>query len=108
MVAMLTFLLMVCGGLMPEITFASESGDYSALLGTWQGYLSIVLFVLAYVFVVMEEKIHMRKSKPVLVGAGLIFSFYTVIVSIIMNIAILLLFNFCISSYNRFAFSVSH
>lgn len=37
------------------------------------GGIALSLFVLAYVLVIAEEKIHMRKSKPVLVAAGLIW-----------------------------------
>ena len=33
---------------------------------TWAGYLSLICFVLAYTLVIFEEKIHMRKSKPVI------------------------------------------
>jgi Na+/H+ antiporter NhaD/arsenite permease-like protein len=33
---------------------------------TWAGYVSLVCFVLAYTLVIFEEKIHMRKSKPVI------------------------------------------
>ncbi|MCH6580397.1 MAG: sodium:proton antiporter NhaD [Nitrospinae bacterium] len=38
----------------------------ATLTTTWVGYLSLLIFVLAYALVVMEEKIHMRKSKPVI------------------------------------------
>lgn len=34
----------------------------------------ILIFVLAYVLVMLEEKIHLRKSKPVLVAAGIIWT----------------------------------
>jgi len=34
----------------------------------------IVIFVVAYVLVMLEEKIHLRKSKPVLVAAGIIWT----------------------------------
>lgn len=37
------------------------------------GYFAVVIFVLAYALVMAEEKIHMRKSKPVLVAAGIIW-----------------------------------
>lgn len=37
------------------------------------GYIAVLLFVIAYIFVMMEEKLHMRKSKPVLLVAGLIW-----------------------------------
>ena len=33
---------------------------------TWAGYLALICFVLAYTLVIFEEKIHMRKSKPVI------------------------------------------
>jgi len=37
------------------------------------GGIALTIFVLAYVLVIAEEKLHMRKSKPVLVAAGLIW-----------------------------------
>jgi Na+/H+ antiporter NhaD/arsenite permease-like protein len=44
------------------------------LTGHWAGILSLVIFVLAYVMVVFEEATHMRKSKPVMLAAGLIWA----------------------------------
>ena len=38
------------------------------------GFFALGVFVLAYALVMAEEKIHMRKSKPVLVAAGIIWS----------------------------------
>ncbi|BBI48002.1 hypothetical protein HORIV_04230 [Vreelandella olivaria] len=38
------------------------------------GFFAVAIFVLAYALVMAEEKIHMRKSKPVLVAAGIIWS----------------------------------
>lgn len=40
----------------------------------WAGYLSLAVFVVAYVLVVFEETLHLRKSKPVLVGGGIIWA----------------------------------
>jgi Na+/H+ antiporter NhaD/arsenite permease-like protein len=40
----------------------------------WTGFLSLIIFVIAYVLVVFEEAIDLRKSKPVLVAAGLIWA----------------------------------
>ena len=37
------------------------------------GYIALIIFVVAYVFVILEEKIHLRKSKPVLAAAGIIW-----------------------------------
>ena len=44
------------------------------LTGHWAGILSLIIFVLAYVLVVFEETTHMRKSKPVMLAAGLIWA----------------------------------
>ncbi|MGQ4879805.1 sodium:proton antiporter NhaD [Billgrantia sp. LNSP4103-1] len=43
------------------------------LTGSAVGYVAVAIFVLAYALVMSEEKLHMRKSKPVLVAAGLIW-----------------------------------
>src|SRR5690606_28905769 len=37
------------------------------------GYFCLVLFVIAYLLVMGEEMLHLRKSKPVLVAAGIIW-----------------------------------
>ncbi len=68
------FLLLVFG----SEAIAGEGSGVSAnaitdLANTGMGYFSIFLFVLAYVFVVFEEKLHLRKSKPVLFAAGVIW-----------------------------------
>ena len=38
----------------------------------WAGITALVIFVLAYVLVVLEEPLHLRKSKPVMMAADLI------------------------------------
>lgn len=38
----------------------------NAMMESWVGYTALILFVLAYAVVIFEEKLHMRKSKPVL------------------------------------------
>ena len=43
------------------------------LTRNWGGYVSLIVFVVAYVFVMLEETTHMRKSKPVMLAAGLIW-----------------------------------
>ncbi len=59
----------------PGVAFAATEGLQHRLDLTehWAGYLSLAIFVLAYVLVVMEEYLHLRKSKPVIVAAGLIW-----------------------------------
>ena len=44
------------------------------LTATWFGYLSLAIFVAAYILVVFEETTKMRKSKPMLMAAGLIWA----------------------------------
>ncbi|MFP4098155.1 MAG: sodium:proton antiporter NhaD [Alphaproteobacteria bacterium] len=39
----------------------------------WSGIVSLIIFVLAYSFVLGEEYSHLRKSKPVMLAAGLIW-----------------------------------
>ena len=43
------------------------------LTATALGYVSLILFVAAYLLVIMEEKLHLRKSKPVMLAAGVIW-----------------------------------
>ena len=45
-----------------------------ALVHSPVGYAAVAIFVVAYVFVVLEERLHLRKSKPVMLGAGLIWA----------------------------------
>jgi len=54
--------------------FASEgSGEVRNLTATAYGLLGLLLFVAAYLLVIFEERLHLRKSKPVMVAAGLIW-----------------------------------
>jgi Na+/H+ antiporter NhaD/arsenite permease-like protein len=43
------------------------------LAGSFYGYLALGLFILSYLLVPFENKLHLRKSKPVLMAAGLIW-----------------------------------
>ncbi len=66
-------------------TLASLGLSLPALAGTAEttnldlttspiGLLALTLFVIAYAFVVLEEKLHLRKSKPMMIGAALIWA----------------------------------
>ena len=59
----------------PGLALASGGAmeDHLNLTTSWVGYLSLILFVVAYGFVMAEEYTHMRKSKPVLLAAGIIW-----------------------------------
>lgn len=43
------------------------------LTHSWYGIVSVVVFVIAYGMVINEEFLHLRKSKPVMVAAGIIW-----------------------------------
>lgn len=64
---------------MPQIALASDSAKLLDLTTHWVGYVAIILFVVAYALVVLEEEIHMRKSKPVMVAAGIIWALIALI-----------------------------
>ena len=52
---------------------AAQATERLDLTGHWIGYLSIGIFILAYLLVMAEEFTHLRKSKPVILAAGLIW-----------------------------------
>ena len=52
---------------------SAEGGSHLDLTSNWVGYASLVIFMVAYGFVMAEEYTHMRKSKPVLLAAGVIW-----------------------------------
>lgn len=67
-------LLALSAVLFPSMAFASEAAHQSIdLTSHWLGYTAIAIFVLAYSLVILEEQLHLRKSKPVLLAAGLIW-----------------------------------
>ena len=57
----------------PLISFASEGADRLDLTGNWVGITSVLLFFVAYLVVMAEEFTHLRKSKPVMLAAGIIW-----------------------------------
>lgn len=66
-------ILVFLGLLFPKLCLASDSQSIPTLTHTWYGYIAIAIFVMAYAAVICEEKLHLHKSKPVLLGAGLIW-----------------------------------
>ena len=43
------------------------------LTGTLYGWIGLVIFIAAYLLVILEEQLHLRKSKPVMFAAGVIW-----------------------------------
>ena len=63
--------------LFPLASFASTgaTAEHAVdLTATWFGIASVIIFVVAYGFVINEEFLHLRKSKPVIVAAGVIWA----------------------------------
>ena len=60
---------------LPACAFASTGHGVETidLTSSNIGYISLLLFAIAYIFVMAEEYTHLRKSKPVLLAAGLIW-----------------------------------
>lgn len=61
--------------MLPVLASASVSDGVQPLdlTVTYYGFFAIAIFVLAYSIVMAEEFLHMRKSKPVIIGAGIIW-----------------------------------
>lgn len=61
--------------LFPVIAFAASSEVLKVydLTTSWLGYSAIAIFILAYALIICEENIHLKKSKPAVVAAGIIW-----------------------------------
>ena len=58
--------------MLPGLVMAAEHVETRMdLTNHWTGFLSVALFVLAYVLVMTEEFTPLHKSKPVIIGAGI-------------------------------------
>jgi Na+/H+ antiporter NhaD/arsenite permease-like protein len=68
-------LMLVAGLLAATGALAAESSPVEVidLTYTWMGILSLLTFIAAYALIISEEAIHLRKSKPVIVAAGVIW-----------------------------------
>ncbi len=58
--------------LLPGLALA-EAVPVPDLTGHWAGITALVVFIITYTLVISEETIHLRKSKPVIVAAGVIW-----------------------------------
>jgi Na+/H+ antiporter NhaD/arsenite permease-like protein len=59
----------------PGFAFASEGSHTTLDLTTsMYGIIALIVFILAYLLVIGEEFLHLRKSKPVIVAAGIVWA----------------------------------
>lgn len=68
-------LLALVALLVPITVFAASADPVEVydLTSHWAGYLALGLFVFAYLLIIFEENIHLKKSKPAVVVAGFIW-----------------------------------
>ena len=57
----------------PVLAEAGSEGAVMMFTHHWLGYTTIAIFLFAYLLVILEEQIHLQKSKPLMVAAGLIW-----------------------------------
>ncbi|MFZ2451283.1 MAG: sodium:proton antiporter NhaD [Methylovulum miyakonense] len=61
--------------LVPQLAWAETEGFANLdMTGTQRGIYTVLIFIIAYGFVMTEEFTHMRKSKPVILAAGIIWA----------------------------------
>lgn len=64
--------------LLPGVAQASEEIHLLNFTMHWTGWLAVAVFVVAYACVIAEEPLHLRKSKPTIVAAGIIWALVAV------------------------------
>lgn len=78
---MLRFLFVLLSLLvLPEMAMAADF-ETLGLTGTERGIYTVLIFIIAYGFVMAEEFTHLRKSKPVILAAGIIWAHAAVLAS---------------------------
>lgn len=70
---MIRLFLLLSLFLLPELASAEETVNLG-LTGTQRGLYCVLIFVISYAFVMTEEFTHLRKSKPVILAAGIIWA----------------------------------
>ncbi len=72
MSSFITTLVLLLG--LPGLALASETGHRLDLTDHAVGITALIIFALAYLLVMAEEFTHLRKSKPVILAAGIIWA----------------------------------
>ncbi len=76
---MLRFLFVLLFALLlPELAMAADF-ETLGLTGTQRGIYTVLIFIIAYAFVMTEEFTHLSKSKPVILAAGIIWAHASVL-----------------------------
>jgi len=75
---MRNFTIVLAALLVPQLAIANSHGTLQQTTNPI-AILALVVFFLAYTLVIMEEKIHLRKSKPVILASGIIWTLVAVL-----------------------------
>jgi len=67
---MMNKILLILISFIPSLSVAASTAENLDLTNHMAGYIAIILFVIAYFFVMIEEFTHLRKSKAVILAAG--------------------------------------
>ncbi len=69
-------LFLAVSPLLPGLAMASGMGEGQRLdlTSSWVGFTALAIFTVAYLLVMAEEFTHLRKSKPVILAAGIIWA----------------------------------
>ncbi|MEM9533191.1 MAG: sodium:proton antiporter NhaD [Pseudomonadota bacterium] len=70
-------LLVILSLTLPSLAFGAAVGQMD-LTAHWVGFAALGIFVAAYSLVIAEEFTHLRKSKPVMLAAGIIWAIIAV------------------------------
>src|SRR5210317_2213158 len=69
------FVAIMLMAVIPGVVLAAEdTGMPLDLTSHWVGLFAVAIFILAYLLVMAEEFTHLRKSKPVILAAGIIWA----------------------------------
>ena len=63
----------------PAIASGAASSSALDLTKHWAGFAGLAVFFIAYALVIAEETLHLRKSKPVMVAAGIIWALVAIV-----------------------------
>jgi NhaD family Na+/H+ antiporter len=74
MIRSLVLAVSAFAALTPALAWGTEAGERLDLTAAPVGFAALGIFTLAYALVMAEEFLHLRKSKPVIIAAGLIWA----------------------------------
>ena len=66
-------IIALLGTLLPSIAFASTTSVTWDFTATGAGIIAVIVFLLAYILVIAEEHLELKKSVPVITAAGIIW-----------------------------------